>query len=338
MDRFKNRADMGLWKLRLSMLGTLSLLIGLSTLFFALILQMLGITNLTSAPGIAMLVVLVVFFNLLQWLMAPYMIDSMYRVREADRRSYAKIYNMVERLCRRMKLKMPKVMVADLPIPNAFAYGSPITGSRIAVTTGLLRELEDEEVEAVIGHELGHLKHRDVQVMMFASVLPAIFYLLGYSLMWSSWLGGRDRESAGALVLVGFLSLIIYWFLSLFVLQLSRLREYYADRESAVNVDDGARKLSEALAKIVHSTSRVRMAARGAQGISAFKALFIEDPDKASSNVLMLSRAGMSDQALVKSILNRKVTWADRIAELFSTHPNIVRRLKALQELQAWKS
>ncbi|RLF08477.1 MAG: protease HtpX, partial [Thermoprotei archaeon] len=257
---------MGLWKLRLSMIGTLAALIGLSTLFFAIILDLLGIATLTSARGLAFLIGLVVAFNLLQWLLAPYMIDSMYRVRPADRRQYARLYEIVEGLCRRLRLKVPKLMIADLPIPNAFAYGSPLAGSRVAVTTGLLRELEEEEVEAVIGHELGHLKHRDVQVMMFASVLPAIFYLLGYSLMWSSWLGARDREEAGGLALVGFASLAIYWVLSLFVLHLSRLREYYADRESALNVPDGARKLSEALAKIVYSTGRLHLHGRGGVG------------------------------------------------------------------------
>lgn len=326
---------MGLWKLRLSMLGTLAALIGLSTLFFAAILQLLGVVNIASAPGLAFLIGLVVVFNLLQWLLAPYMIDSMYRVREADPRRYARLYAMVEDLCRRLRLKAPKLMIADLPIPNAFAYGSPLTGSRVAVTTGLLRELEEEEVEAVLGHELGHLKHRDVQVMMFASVLPAIFYLMGYSLIWSSWLGTGRREEAGGLAIVGFASLAVYWLLSLFVLHLSRLREYYADRESATKVPDGARKLSEALAKIVYSTGRLHLHERRPQGFSAFKSLFIEDPDKAGSNVLLLSSyTGRSDEALVRSLLNRRITWADRIAELFSTHPNIVKRLRALQELR----
>ena len=325
---------MSLWKLKLSMIGTLAALIGLSTLFFAAILSWLGIADLSTAPGLMTLLTLVAAFNLLQWLMAPYMIDSMYGVHEADRSSYPRLYEMVERLCRRMGVEVPKVMIAELPIPNAFAYGSPIAGNRIAVTRGLLRELEDEEVEAVIGHELGHLKHRDVQVMMFASVLPAIFYLLGYSLLWSSWAGGRE-ERGGALALAGMACMAVYWVLSLFVLHLSRLREYYADRESALNVEDGARKLSEALAKIVYSTSRARLS-MGAEGLSAFKTLFIEDPDMAHSNTIALSSVrGASDQELVRSILRRRITWADRIAELFSTHPNIVKRLRALQELAA---
>jgi heat shock protein HtpX len=325
---------MGLWKLRLSMIGTLAALIGFSTLFLAVILHLLGVASLTTMSGLALLIALVVAFNLLQWLLAPYIIDSAYRVKPADPSRYARLHALVRDLCRKMKLRVPRLMIADIPIPNAFAYGSPLTGSRVAVTTGLLRELEEEEVEAVVGHELGHLKHRDVQLMMFASVLPAIFYLLGQSLMWSSWGASRDRREAGGLALVGLASIAIYWLLSLFVLGLSRLREYYADRESAVNVEDGARKLSEALAKIVHSTGRARL--RGdAQGLSAFKALFIEDPDRAPSNVLLLSsRVRGGDQELVRSILSRRLTWLDRLAELFSTHPNIVKRLRALQELR----
>jgi heat shock protein HtpX len=83
-------------------------------------------------------------------------------------------------------------MIADIPIPNAFAYSSPIAGSRVAVTKGLLKSLDEEEIEAVVGHELGHLKHRDVQVMMFVSILPAVFYFIGYSMLLSSLFGRRD--------------------------------------------------------------------------------------------------------------------------------------------------
>ncbi len=153
-------------------------------------------------------------------------------------------------------------MIADMPLPNTFAYGSPIAGSRVAVTTGLLKELEDEEVEAVLGHELGHLKHRDVQVMMFASVLPAIFYFVGYSFLTSSMYGGSNKDEGGASALIGIASIAIYWVLTLFVLGLSRLREYYADQESARTVDDGSRKLSEALAKISNSSYKLRMSRR----------------------------------------------------------------------------
>jgi heat shock protein HtpX len=150
----------------------------------------------------------------------------MYRVKEVSRSENPRLYAMVERLSRKSGLKMPKVMIAHIPVPNAFAYGSPIAGTRVAVTSELLKTLEDEEVEAVIGHELGHLKHRDVQVMMFVSILPAIFYYLYYSMLLSSMFGRRDERggsAAAALIAVG--SLFAYLILTLFTLYLSRLRE-----------------------------------------------------------------------------------------------------------------
>ena len=320
---------MSLTKLRLSMIGTLTLLIALSTLFFAVILNFLGITNIMS------LAVLVVLFNLAQWLFGPYMINSIYRVKEVSASDSPELYSTVERLSHKIGLSMPKVMLADIPIPNAFAYGSPIAGSRVAVTSGMLRELEDEEVEAVLGHELGHLKNRDVQVMMFASILPAIFYFVANSMMMSAYYGGgRQREGGGtAPLLIGMVSMVIYYILTLLVLGLSRLREYYADQRSVSVVDDGARKLSEALAKIVSSSSKMKLQRQAPANLNSFKALFIEDPDSAERNEIALSgtRKFKTDQQLVDDILSRKASATERILELLSTHPNIVKRLQALQ-------
>ena len=321
---------MSLLKLRLSMAGTLAVIIGASTLFFTIILSLIGTLSLLNVAFLA------VAFNILQWLIAPYLINAMYSVREVSESEEPKLHGMVRRLSSKLGLKMPKVMIANIPIPNAFAYGSPIAGSRLAITTGLLKGLEDEEVEAVIGHELGHLKHKDVQVMMFASVLPAIFYYLGYSLMLSSWYGGRRRENeSGLAAIIGLASMVAYWILTLLVLGLSRLREYYADRTSALTVDDGARKLSEAMAKIVASTGRYKRHYKDSGSVSSFKALFISDPDKATKDTVELAyaRAYLTDQGLVQEVLSREPSSLDKILEIFSTHPNIVKRLRALQKL-----
>lgn len=319
---------MSLVKLRLSMVGTLAFLIGLSTLFFAVILSLIGPLN------IILLVSFVIIFNLIQWLIAPYMIDAMYKVKEISRKDNLKLYDMVENLSKKAKIKMPKVMIAKIPIPNAFAYGSPIAGRRLAVTEKLLDTLEDEEVEAVIGHELGHLKHRDVQIMMFASVLPAIFYFIGYSFMMSAWFGGYRGRNGGLAILIGLASMVIYWILSLFVLGLSRLREYYADRHSVEIMEDGSRKLSEALAKIVDYGAKMKFYShKQTSEFNSFRSLFIADPERADRDYQEMARlSGYStDRQLVERILSRKVTTADKILELFSTHPNIVKRLKALQ-------
>jgi heat shock protein HtpX len=171
--------------------------------------------------------------------------------------------------------------------------------------------------------------------MMFVSILPALFYYIGYSMMISSMYGRRsDRDSGSAAVVIGIVSIAIYWILTMFTLYLSRLREYFADRHSASVVDEGSRKLSEALAKIQASASKMKRTPKHAGGSSSFKALFISDPDKAASDTLAIAQARgvASDSKLVEEVLRKQVTTADKLLELFSTHPNIVKRLKALQE------
>jgi len=279
----------------------------------------------------------VVIFNIIQWLIAPYLIDAMYRVKEASKSENPQLYSMVERLSQKSGLKMPRVMIANIPVPNAFAYGSPIAGTRVAVTSELLKTLEEEEVEAVVGHELGHLKHRDVQIMMFVSILPAIFYFIYITMFWSSMFGSRrdQRGGSAAAALIAIGSLFAYLILTVFTLYLSRLREYYADRHSASIVEEGPRKLSEGLAKIVNHTSRMKHRRRNVGSFSSFKALFISDPDRAEADALSITQAGalMADRKLVEQVLRKEVTFFDRLGELFSSHPNIVKRLKALQEL-----
>jgi heat shock protein HtpX len=318
-----------LWKLRLSLLGTLTVIIGLSTLFFTVILSLLGTFNIVT------LALIVVSFNIVQWLISPYIINAIYRAREVTKSQNPQLHEMVERLSKKSGMKAPRVMVADIPVPNAFAYNSPIGGSRVAVTTGLLKTLEEEEVEAVVGHELGHLKHRDVQVMMFVSILPAIFYFIGYSMLLSSMFGRRDKGGGGA-VAIGIASLFLYWILTMFTLHLSRSREYFADRHSASIVEEGPRKLSEGLAKIVYSTGRMKRSRPETRSFNSFKALFISDPDRAESDAVAIAQAGgqVADNRLVQEVLRREVTTFDKVVELFSTHPNIVKRLRALQELK----
>ena len=316
---------MNLIKLRFSMLGTVALIIAVSTLGLGTILTMTGTLNLYS------LIAMVAVFNIAQWLLAPYLVNRLYGVRRLEPDENPELHSMVDELSARSGIRTPKLMISKLPIPNAFAYGSPLTGSHVAVTQGLLTSLDTEEVEAVIGHELGHIKHRDVQVMMFISFLPSLFYILARSMLFSRYYGGRDRRNSGGLAVIGGVSMLIYFFLLIFNLGFSRLREYYADQHAASIVGDGARKLSEGLAKISTSTARVQAKSRGATAHSGFKALFISDPDRAARDAAELSSFyGGGDDELVRNILNRRLTTLDSLGELFSTHPNIVKRLRAL--------
>ena len=310
----------------MSMVGTLAVIFGLSSLFIAVILSLIGsLTILTLA-------VLVIGLNIAQWLISPYLIGALYHAKELPYSDNPQLYSIVENLSEKSGIGKPKLMLAQIPIPNAMAYGTPLSGNRIAVTDGLIKNLNTGEIEAVIGHELGHLKHRDVQIMMFVSLLPAILYYVGYSLTMSSMYGRQKNEgNLGAFLGIFF---IVGWFiLYLFTLSLSRLREYYADRHSATIVEDGAQKLSTGLAKIVNVTKNTRRPTNQNKTVTSFKALFITDPDRAQFDATQISSAATGNEKLVQEILSQKISGGARLMELFSTHPNIIKRLKALQEI-----
>ncbi|MFC1804093.1 zinc metalloprotease HtpX [Thermoproteota archaeon] len=316
---------MSLLKLRLSMLATVSVIIAISTLGLALILSITGQLNVMS------LVILMIAFNLAQWLLAPKLINAIYKTQRLTPEENPRLNQIVEELSRKSDIRTPKLMLANLPIPNAFAYGSPLTGNHVALTRGLVDNLNTGEVEAVIGHELGHIKHRDVQVMMFISFLPSLFYIIARSSLFSRY-GGRDRRDSGSTALIGGAAMFIYFILLLFNLSLSRLRECYADQHSSSIVQDGAAKLSSGLAKITASTSAM-IATRAAPSFSGYKALFISDPDKAGQDTSQLIQAGlMSGDDLVRNIMNRRITRIEKLGELFSTHPNIIKRLRAINQ------
>ena len=321
---------MNAWKLRLSMAGTLAIIFGLSTLIFAVILTVAGIGFDLITIG-----VLVVVLNIAQWLLAPYLIGAIYKVRELTQNENPQLHQMVDDLSKKSGISKPKLMLSQIPLPNAFAYGSPLTGNRVAVTQGLLKSLDDGEVEAVIGHELGHLKHHDVQAMMVVSFLPALFYYIGYTFMLSGIFGGGQRKSQGNNALIGLGFMAFSWILTLFTLYLSRLREYYADRHSVSVVDNGAEKLSTGLVTIVDESRRAGKPNKQQQkNNSAFKALFIADPNRASTDSAELhATPAANKKELLQETLSKEPTKADKFLEIFSTHPNIIKRLRALQEI-----
>ncbi len=315
------------------MVATLAAIFGLTTLVFSAVLLYVGYFSIVTVG------LLVVLLNVAQWLFSPYLVGAIYRVKEMKSEENPKLHQIVENLSKKSGISTPKLMISRIPLPNAFAYGSPLSGSRVAVTEGLLNSLDDGEVEAVIGHELGHLKHRDVQVMMVVSFLPALFYYIGWSLMWSGMFGGGRRNDNGNNALIGIGFMAFSWILTLFTLYLSRLREYYADRHSASVVENGAYKLQTGLVTIVEESKRhnARPHRQGEQTKSntSYKALFISDPDRAAVDSDELHQNSFTSKYdLLRQKLSQKPTQGDSMAEIFSTHPNIIKRLRALQELQ----
>lgn len=348
------------YRLKFSMVASLAVMIGITTLAASLLLESAGVSFLYSLFFIAP-------FFLLQWIFAPKLIEAMLGVKEAGETDYPELHRSIAEISKATCIKKPMVMVADTKMPNAFAYGNPFYGFKVAVTKGLLEKLNFEEVEAVLGHELGHLKHRDVQIMMVLSLLPAIFYYMGRMLVWSSlWGGGRRRE--GSLpILLGFGSMILYFILNICLMHFSRMREHYADKHAVDHVEDGGRKLMVGLVKIhqamrqmkknsqdrdVESEAKPIVArkmsngrvmvyvgsgsyreAKSRSGLEGFtplmslKPLMISDPDTAGS----ISLNGYTSSNIVEKYLERELTFKDRLLEFFSTHPNIVKRLKTIR-------
>jgi len=294
------------------MLGTLTLVISVTTLIIAALALYIGADLILTA-------ILIVTVNLVQWLFAPYIIEAVYGAQEADPYEYGYLYNVLENLSMKSGVPVPKLMISNIPIPNAFAYGSPLTGNRIAITKGLLNVLDEDEVAAVMGHELGHLKHKDVQLMMFASLLPSLLLYLGYILSFPR----RERENRS---LLGLGLVVAGYLLQFLVLGLSRLREYYADAHSALIYN--AKKLQSALAKIAVATGYLVLRGYNIDSHSQFRALFIYDPLASTHDLELLS----DTERLITELKSKKVSLFENIIELFSTHPNLIKRIKALDE------
>ncbi len=314
-------------RLKASMILALGGVITLSTLLLTALL-------LIIAPGgnvgafITLTLGVVVTFHFIQWLAGPKIIELAYNVRPLQDGKYTWINDLLDRLSTASGLsEKPKPMIADVVVPNAFAYGNILTGYKVAVTKGLL-DFPYEEVEAILGHELGHIKHRDVELMMVISLLPALILWLGRSLMLMGWFGGSDDESEASLLPIVGISLIAVSFVfNIIVLYVSRLREYYADSHSAKVVPDGARKLQRALARILLISGEVKkFNPRLISDASKMKALLISDPE------VGLERGGWRGdiQDVVEWIKSRPKLMA---LEIFATHPDPAKRLRFLDTL-----
>ncbi|SMO56222.1 zinc metalloprotease HtpX [Halorubrum cibi] len=142
------------------------------------------------------------------------------------------LHRTIERLCQQADLPKPNVAIADSRVPNAFATGRNQKNATVAVTTGLLQTLDQDELEGVLAHELAHVKNRDVMVMTIASFLSTIAFFI---VRWGWLFGGNNRQGGGAPVIVAIAVSIVVWIVSFLLIRaLSRYREYAADRGAAV--------------------------------------------------------------------------------------------------------
>ena len=274
---------------------------------------------------LAILAFLIVF---LQYWLSPKIVEATMRVRYVSKEEMPWLHEIVERLAMKAGIPKPRVGISNISIPNAFAFGRSKKDGRVCVTKGLLKILNREEIEAVLGHEISHIKHRDMIVITMLSVIPLISYLVFWNSLWS-----RDRRN-GAIAGVAFLVYILTNFLVLYV---NRLREYYADYGSAI-ITGKPHLLASALYRITLATYGLPVEKiKEAEGMKAF---FATDPSKARHDLMELKKADLNmdghlDEYEVKMFASHaKPTKFDKILEIFSSHPNIIDRIKRLAEVK----
>ncbi len=212
------------------------------------------------------------------------------------------LHGMITRLCAIADLPKPQVAIVRTQIPNAFATGRNQNKAVVAVTTGLMDKLSPAELEAVLAHELSHVKNRDMAVLTIASFLSSVaFYIVRYSLYFGNMGGGRRKEGGG-IMLVWLVSIVVWIVSFLLIRALSRYREFSADRGAAVITGQPA-NLASALMKISGVMDRVPGDdLRKVEGMNAF---FIIPAISGSS-----------------------------IMDIFSTHPSVEKRIAKLEKMQ----
>ena len=249
---------------------------------------------------------------LVQYFMSDKLVLMSTGAREVTAQEEPWLHATIERLAQMYEIPKPKkIAVMDTHVPNAFATGRNPDNAVVAVTRGLMSRLNDREAEAVLGHELAHVKNRDVAVMTWASLLVITAGYLMQMLFWMSLFGGfggrDDRRGEGGnfmlimmAVYVG--TIIVYFLAQLLVMALSRYREYAADRGGAI-VTGAPMQLASALAKISNDMYRI--------------------PDE-----------DLRDVRHANAFMFAPALSGNDIARLFSSHPPTEKRIERLQNMQ----
>lgn len=322
---------MSLWKLRGRMYLAVFLLFSLLFAFFSAI----GFFAFRGTSFVLFSFVLSLAMVLSQFLLGPRIVGWSMKVKYVSESEEPRLHAVVDELTRQAGLPKPKVGISELPIPNAFAFGRWRSDGRVCVTRELMARVDEAELKGVLGHELSHLKHRDVVFMMVLQVIPMVLYHIYLSLFWSSMFGGRNRN-AGAAMAVGMLAFAVYFVSNLFVLYANRLRELYAD-QGAIELTGQRAPLASALYKIAYGSAKHKP--QELKSVEGCRALFMADPATARQDVLDfraadVNRDGKIDEFELEAFAREpgKMGRADRLMEAFSTHPALVRRIRILAQ------
>lgn len=304
----------------------------LVALMFAIVYALVAIlAQIVGISGFLFYGVLASAILLIQYMIGPKLVDWSMGVKYVSEQEYPELHRMVEDLSRSAKIPKPKVGVARIPIPNAFAFGRWAGDARVCVTDKILNLLTKDELKAVLGHEISHLKHRDMVVITMLSVVPTICWYIFYSTLFAR------GERRGNIALIGILAFVAYFITNLLVLYGSRIREYYADLGS-VRLGNEPHYLATALYKLVYGSAKASK--DSLKQVEGLKAFFANDPSRARTEIqelrqIDLDMSGTIDKSELMALSTKsvRVGTADKIMEIFSTHPNMVKRIKHLSAL-----
>jgi len=270
-------------------------ILGVLYVVFLSILHYLGV-------GYIPLAIIATAMILAQWYLSDKIVLWSSGAKIVSKEEYPRLHEIVERLSTNNGLPKPKVAMVNSPVPNAFATGKSPKSSLVAVTTGILDVLDNDELEAVIGHELSHVRSRDVLVLTLASVFSTVaWYLVRFGLF--GGLQTRNRNTPGTSAIV-MLVAITTWVVSFLIIRaISRYREFSADRGGAI-MTGKPDKLASALLKISGK-------------IKVIPPKELENVQKLNAFFIIPALSGSS------------------IANLFSTHPPVEKRVQKLMEMRS---
>ena len=319
----------------------------LQTRMFLLVAVLFGILygvitgiGIWAGAGSAVTYIILAFFFLgIQYLIGPAIVGRTMRIRWVSEKEEPELHQMVAELADSAHLHKPRVGVSQLAIPNAFAFGRTGRDGRVCVTRGILNLLSKDELKAVLGHEISHIKHRDMVIITLLSAVPLVMYWIALSMMWGGAFGGR-RQGGSYAVLIGLGAFLLYFITNLLVLYGSRIREYYADQGS-VRLGNMPHHLATALYKLVYGNARFK-GREELKRIEGVKAFFLNDPSRAWREVKELSQvdrdmSGTIDYDELMELRQKEVRLgtSDKLMEIFTTHPNMLKRIKHLSTLTA---
>src|SRR3954454_10373286 len=281
-----------------------SFLLGLLYVIFAIVLfQYLNI-------GLVPMLLIVIGLAFFQYYTSDKIALKAAGAKIVDRDEAPELHDLVERLCAMADLPKPKVAVVDSDVPNAFATGRNPKHAAVAVTAGLWRRLEPQEIEAVLAHELSHVANRDVLVMTVASffaMLAAMLTRFGlYAGMFGGFGGGGNRSNGNnnqvpVWLIVFLVSVVVYAISWVLIRTISRYREYAADRGSAI-ITGAPENLMSALQKI-------------------------------SSNITQIPQQDLREVQGMNAFFIIPTNWKTQMSEWMMDHPPLEKRLAALSEI-----